>query len=101
MYWAVWCEDGDDVAEQRSQNSSAHSQHLNATPIRMVMAGPLISDDGQKSTGSLLVFEADTREQVEKQMQSDPFVTSGVWTKVKISAFKMSRETISTAAEVG
>ena len=95
--WAVWCDDSNDVAEARRRTGGDHSAHLNASPIKLVLAGPLTSDDGTTSTGSLLVFEAEDRQAVETQMQADPFVLSGVWASFKIAAFKKSRENFSRA----
>lgn len=95
MLWAVWCEDGQDIGEVRRENGPAHSRHLNNSQIPVVIAGPLTTDNGERSTGSLLIFEADNRAEVQMQMDTDPFVISGVWSKVYISAFRLSRESIS------
>lgn len=97
MYWAVWCKDAENAGSLRADYSTAHSRHLDTSPLPLVMAGPLLSDDGEARIGSLLLFEADTRAAVQEKMKADPFSTSGIWKEITISAFKMSRESISSA----
>jgi uncharacterized protein YciI len=95
MLWAVWCEDEKNSGDVRHENGPAHSRHLDNATIPLVIAGPLTTDNGERSTGSLLIFEAADRAAVQTQMDTDPFVLSGVWNKVHISAFRLSRETLS------
>ncbi|MDA8231334.1 MAG: YciI family protein [Magnetospirillum sp.] len=96
MLWAVWCRDGDDVAAIRSERSKEHSAYLNASPLRVVVAGPLTTDDGAAPAGSLLVFEAGSRREVEELVAGDPFARSGVWRSFEVRAFRMSRADIRT-----
>lgn len=91
MLWAVWSVDSDTAAEIRSQYSKQHSAHLNGSPIRLVIAGPLRADDGVAAVGSLLIFEAESRSDVENMVAADPFNRQGVWRSVEIRAFNMSR----------
>jgi uncharacterized protein YciI len=51
------------------------------------MGGPLVSDDGSGSVGSLMVFEAADRASVEKFNRADPFFKNGVWAMVEIQRF--------------
>lgn len=98
MLWAVWCTDDDKAGEARARLSKDHSRHLDQASIRLVIAGPLTSDDGSARRGSLLVFEAETRAAVETHMTTDPFYTGGVWASTNICAFVLSRNKTIDAA---
>jgi uncharacterized protein YciI len=91
MLWAIHCLDAPDTAELRAAQRPAHSARLRATPVVPVLYGPLVAADGTTAVGSLIVVEAETREQVEEYALNDPFAVSGVWERVDIQAFAPSR----------
>jgi len=54
-----------------------------ATPrgfgAKIVISGPLFSDDGEKMIGSLFLVEAPDRDEVEAFNRADPFTEAGIW----------------------
>ncbi len=54
--------------------------------VKIVISGPLQSDDGETMVGSLFVIEAPDRDTLEAFTKADPF-SGGVWGDVKISRF--------------
>ncbi|MGW3355988.1 YciI family protein [Streptomyces bungoensis] len=99
MLWAIHCLDAPGTAELRAAQRPAHSARLNATPVRPVLYGPLVADDGTTAVGSLIVVEAASREQVEEFALADPFAVSGVWERVDIQAFAPSQRSPVRLAE--
>jgi uncharacterized protein len=74
----------------RSDHYEEHKAHLRRTGeygVKLVIGGPLLSDDGQTALGSLMVFEAPDRASVERFNLDDPFRKNGVWSKVHVARF--------------
>ncbi|MFO0774421.1 MAG: YciI family protein [Nitrospiraceae bacterium] len=76
--------DGPDSQPKRLTHRPAHLAHL--APLdkagRVILAGPLTD-----KTGSLIVLEADSREEIEQIVAKDPYVTGGVFERVVIHPF--------------
>lgn len=82
--------DRDGALDTRLRHYDAHKAFLadtSAFGLRIVMSGPLVSDDGERMIGSLFLVEADGREAVERFNAADPFHAAGIWQTVSISAF--------------
>jgi uncharacterized protein YciI len=62
--------------------------------MKILVGGPLTSDDGQSALGSFLIFEAESRKEVEDFVFQDPFFTSGLWESVEILGFRTARSTL-------
>jgi len=65
----------------------AYVESAEAGGIRVVLSGPLQSDDGEMMIGSLFIIEAANRESVAAFTAADPFITQGVWATVSIARF--------------
>ena len=94
MLFAVHCLDGADAAPKRKPVTDAHRAHLeNAASFgaKLVMAGPLVADDGETSRGSLFLVEAPTRKEAEAFIHADPFHKNGIWETVQVHAFLRRR----------
>lgn len=69
MLFSVFTLDKADAAEKRKAVHSAHVAHLKNAKncgVTITVGGPLVSDDGLSSTGSLMVVEAADRARAEK-----------------------------------
>ena len=75
---------------KRLSNYDAHKAFLSDTSahgVKIVMSGPLTSDDGETMIGSLFVIEAPDRAAVERFNAADPFFAADIWEKVTITGF--------------
>jgi uncharacterized protein len=75
---------------KRLSNYDAHKAFLSDTTphgVKIVMSGPLTSDDGAAMIGSLFVIEAPDRATVERFNAADPFFAADIWEKVTITGF--------------
>jgi uncharacterized protein YciI len=66
-------------AERLAQFRDQHRAHAQAGLVKIVSAGPTLSDDGERLIGGLYVFEAESREEVEAFYDRDPYVQNGIW----------------------
>lgn len=87
MHFIIHCLDAADAGDKRQANYADHRAYLAAAPVRIVVSGPLVADDGETMIGSCLLVEADSRAEVEDFNRGDPFNQQGVWETVSIHAF--------------
>jgi uncharacterized protein YciI len=82
------------VLQLRLDQYAAHRAFIETEAehgIKVVLSGPLQSDDGEIMTGSLFLIDAPDRAMVEAFVQADPFTQAGVWGEVSISRFHRRR----------
>ena len=77
--------------EKRLQIRGRHTEHVLAATtsgdVRVVLAGPLLSDDGSTLTGGMAIVEAENREAVQAFSDTDPYVKEGIIETVLIDAY--------------
>ncbi|MGA7810946.1 YciI family protein [Bradyrhizobium sp.] len=90
MLFAIHAVDHADALPKRLAHYDAHKAFLSDTTrfgIRIVMSGPLVTDDGQTMIGSLFLIEAAGRAEIEAFHHADPFFAAGIWQSVTITGF--------------
>lgn len=87
MLFVIFCLDKPGMEEKRQEIMAAHRAYIATNPIKVVMLGPLTSDDGNRSIGSLFIVEAEDRTAVESFQKNDPFVAADLWETNEIRAF--------------
>src|SRR5919204_5761582 len=85
MLYVIVGHDAPDAREKRPRVRPAHLQHLDplARAGRIKIAGPFL--DG---TGSLIVVEAQSLDEVWALVARDPYVTEGVFNHVEVKPFR-------------
>ncbi len=86
MLFAVTCLDKPGSADLRLANRPAHLDYAKNQPL--IIGGPLLSDDGERMIGSLLVVEAEDRKALDAILAADPYVKAGLFDSVAIHPFK-------------
>ena len=87
MLFIIFCIDRAGAEESRKQAIQGHVEYLATRPIKVVMSGPLVSDDGSRAIGSLFLVEAASRAEIEAFQRADPLFKAGVWETVQVRAF--------------
>ena len=88
MLYAIRCLDKPGNGQVRLDNRPAHVAYLKANEVRIVLAGPLLSDDGQGMIGSLLVLEFASRGEVDDFVAGDPYGKAGLFESVSVTPFR-------------
>ncbi len=88
MLYLIHCLDKAGSAGVRKDNLPAHVEYLKSKPIDIVMAGPVVGDDGESVIGSFLVVEAGNRAAAETFSANDPYAKAGLFDSVLINAWK-------------
>jgi uncharacterized protein len=90
MLFAIHALDRPGALPTRLANYDAHKAFLSDTSrhgIKIVMSGPLVSDDGETMIGSLFLIDAPSRLEVEAFNRADPFAKAGIWERISIAGF--------------
>ena len=87
MIFAILLMDKPGTEDLRIQVRPEHRAYLAKLSDRMAFAGPLTSDDGHKTVGSLLVMDFPSRADLEAWLQDEPFTKAGVYEKPIINVF--------------
>ena len=72
MLFVIFCIDKPGMEEKRAAAMKPHVDYLATGVIKLVMSGPLTSDDGEKVIGSLYVVEAENRAEIEEFQKKRP-----------------------------
>jgi uncharacterized protein YciI len=87
MLFVIFCIDKPGMEEKRAAAMKPHVDYLATGVIKLVMSGPLTSDDGEKVIGSLYVVEAENRAEIEEFQKNDPLVQADIWETLEVRAF--------------
>ena len=82
----------DGGAEARVSAADPHLAYLREHRDRIRFAGPLLSDDGAETTGSLTLLDAPDRASAEAWIASEPFNMAGAFDAVEIVRWSSSME---------
>jgi len=88
MLFVIYCRDKEGAEAVRLENRDAHLAYVDASDLEPVIAGPLLSEDGEHMRGSMLVLEADDAAAVEAFAASDPYRLAGLFESVEIHPFR-------------
>ncbi len=96
MYYAIICEDAENVLEKRKSIRPAHLARLQVLndENRLLAAGPLMNQDGDNPVvagihGSLIISKFNSFNEAKEWISADPFVTAEVYQRITVKPFKM------------
>jgi uncharacterized protein YciI len=82
------CEDKPDSLDLRMATRADHLAFIDSIRDRVRIAGPMLSDDGERMLGSLFILEADSIEAARELNAADPYTRAGLFGKVTIRPFR-------------
>lgn len=88
MQFMILCLDKAGSEAVRAANRAAHLDYLKGFAEQVVVAGPLLSDDGASPRGSLLLMELADRAAAESFAAADPYRKAGLFESVTITAWR-------------
>lgn len=96
MYYAFFCEDGENVLEKRKAIRPAHLSRLTilSEENRLLAAGPLMNQDGDNPIvagihGSLIIAKFNSLDEAKEWIAADPYVTAEVYQRITVKPFKV------------
>ncbi|WP_114394711.1 YciI family protein [Oleisolibacter albus] len=88
MAFVLECLDKPGALDIRLANRPAHLAYLEARLDTLIVAGPLLADDGKTPVGSLLILDLETRAEAEAFAAADPYAQAGLFERVSIRAYR-------------
>ena len=85
-YFAIHCIDKANSAELRAATRTSHLQHVASLGDAILVAGPLLKDDG-RAMGSLLIGAFDDRDAAVAFAAADPYHVAGLFESRSITAW--------------
>jgi uncharacterized protein YciI len=92
MLYVAYCLDKPGHQSVRAANRPAHLEFLKAHAAQIVIAGPVMSDDGQQAVGSLLILEFENRADVDRFLKSDPYAKAGLFASIDLRPWRKTVE---------
>lgn len=86
-HFIIHCLDAPGALPQRLQHHEDHKAYLASAAVRILVSGPLLSDDGETMIGSFFLIEAQAKADAEAFNAADPFRRAGIWSDIRIHAF--------------
>ncbi|HLI10262.1 MAG TPA: YciI family protein [Alphaproteobacteria bacterium] len=88
MLFAITCLDKPGHGALRQETRPSHLAYLKSFHEQLVLAGPLLSEDGKAPCGSLLVLDFPDRRSAEAFADGDPYTQAGLFADVSIRPFR-------------
>ena len=88
MLYVLLCEDKPDSQDLRLATREAHLAYVGTQGDAVRLAGPMLSDDGERMVGSLFIVAADDAQAVRALHDADPYTRAGLWANVVIRPFR-------------
>jgi uncharacterized protein YciI len=91
MEFVVIARDGTDegAKDRRLATRPAHLNEIRPFVERgeVAIGGAILDDDGDM-VGSVMLVEFPTRSDLDRWLESDPYVTQGVWEQIEVHPFR-------------
>ena len=97
--YVITCIDKPGAAELRQETRPAHMEYLKSQGDKIVLAGALLSDDGETMQGSHFLVNVPDRATAETFNASDPFTQAGLFESTLISRVRKGFWTPELAAD--
>ncbi len=95
MIWVILCKDKPNYFKKRMEVIDEHRKYLSTNPIKTLISGPLINEEGDIMNGSFFMVEADNIEEIKKFQFNDPIYKAGIWDEITISPFNKRVDNLS------
>lgn len=86
--YVVHCKDKPGASQVRLDNRAAHLDYLKAHLDKVVMAGPVQTDDRSGMVGSVLVLDFADRAALDAFLKGDPYAKAGLFESVTVLPYK-------------
>ncbi len=97
MLFVIHAIDHEGDGSLRLANREAHLAFLGESGDRVKLGGPMLSEDGSRMVGSMLVIEAESLQEAQDWAAGDPYKKADLFASVDIRPWKAAVGTTSIA----
>ena len=87
MPYTILCFDKENKLNVRKINRDEHLEYLKSFRKKLLLAGPIL-DKNNLPSGSIIILDLDTKQEIEKFIKDDPYYKAGLFRETKILNFK-------------
>ena len=84
MLVSLLCFDKPGHVDLRMKLRPTHLAWIESTGVKMIYAGPMLSDDGQSPHGSIIIGDFASLEDAKTFSKNDPYAVGGLFEKVLV-----------------
>jgi uncharacterized protein YciI len=85
--FAILCHDRPDAGSLRAETRPRHMEHLERIGSALVLAGPMLGEDGAP-TGSIVIVDMADLAAAQAFAAADPYAEAGLFSDVAVTAFR-------------
>ena len=90
MLFIASCVDKPQNLETRLANRPAHLAYLEGLGAKVRIGGAMLADDLKTPIGSVLIFETESKAEVEEILADDPYARAGLFESVTVSPWRQA-----------
>ena len=90
MLFIASCVDKPQSLETRLANRPAHLAYLEGLGAKVRIGGAMLADDLKTPIGSVLIFETESKAEVERFLADDPYARAGLFESVTVSPWRQA-----------
>ena len=90
MLFVATCIDKPQGLPKRKENRPAHLDYLNGLGARVKIAGALLAPDQETPVGSMLIFEAESEEDIRALLAKDPYTLADLFERVEVTPWRQA-----------
>jgi uncharacterized protein YciI len=79
MHFAIISQDKPDGLELRMSTREVHLDYLRAAGDGLLVAGPILGEDGETPIGSIVIVEAESLDAAKAFAAGDPYAEAGLF----------------------
>ena len=81
-----------EAPDRRMKNRAEHLEKIaHVKKTGQFLFGGAILDDNEKMIGSMILYETTDREELDKLLLDEPYVSNKVWEKIEIRPFRLAK----------
>ena len=88
MLFAITCVDKPGNAALRQATQPRHRSYLQGFKHQILLAGPLLTEDGRSPCGTLMVMDFPDKRSAATFAEDDPYAKAGLFGQVSIRPFR-------------
>lgn len=88
MHFAIINHDKPDSLELRMKTREVHLDYLRGVGDDLLVAGPILGDDGDTPVGSILIVEAESLEAARAFAAGDPYAQAGLFSSSNVMPWR-------------
>jgi uncharacterized protein YciI len=94
MHYVIYAPDKPDSKDRRAATRPRHLEYWKNSPLKVLLAGPMIDEDTGDMKGSMLLIDAEDIETVREHAFQDPYWTEGVFGSIDVTAIRLPLGTL-------